>query len=286
MDDQDTAKTAQRCWSATVDCWRAYDEMEARLTRPVSERMLDLAGVASGMRVLDVACGRGEPAISAAHRVGAGGRVVGVDLVEGMLELARAPASAEGLTNIELLVADAQALQRFEPPFDVCTVRWGLMYMQEPERALEAIARTLKPGGALVIASWSEPHFALLPRRTLARFRDVPPPPPQTPSVFRHAAPDSLDLALERAGFGVEASERMDVAVVEARDGEGFVEWVRALGGALKPLVEELPAADQQAWAELLAQEAERFRLSDAPGLIRIGGTTRLTLARKSAVAP
>src|SRR3954470_10235850 len=94
-----------------VEFWRQHDEMEARLTRPVSERMLDMARVSAGMRVLDVACGRGEPALPAAHRVGAQGWVLAVDHVEGLLHIARERARREGLTNIEFRMGDAEALQ-------------------------------------------------------------------------------------------------------------------------------------------------------------------------------
>jgi ubiquinone/menaquinone biosynthesis C-methylase UbiE len=85
-----------------------YDEMEARLTAPVSERMLDLAGVREGMRVLDLASGRGEPALRAARRVGPTGHVLGVDLQDALLEVARVRAKQGGLANVELRVTDAE----------------------------------------------------------------------------------------------------------------------------------------------------------------------------------
>src|SRR5262245_49678800 len=93
------AATRRCCVDERVRFWRRWDETEARLTRPVSERMLDLAGIRAGMRVLDVASGRGEPAIPAAHRVGKSGVVLGIDNADGILEIARERARREGLTN-------------------------------------------------------------------------------------------------------------------------------------------------------------------------------------------
>jgi ubiquinone/menaquinone biosynthesis C-methylase UbiE len=279
MDDA-THRQQEAFWAQSVDFWRQNDEMEARLTRPVSERMLDMAGVSAGMRILDVACGRGEPALPAAHRVGERGWVLAVDLMEGMLNVARERASREGLKNVEFRVADAEALQVGEQAFDVATLRWGLMYMRDPERALESIHRALKPGGALVIASWAEPArvpFASLPRRLLARHRDVPLPSADGPGVFRHAEPSSLEAALQRSGFSVEASEELEVPVVEARDGRGIVAWVQRMGGPLVKLVGELPAPQQRAWEEELAAEVERHRVGER---VFLGGVTRLTLAR------
>jgi len=81
--------TAQRPLLSAEEVWQAYDAMEARLTAPLSERMLELARVGPGMRVLDLATGRGEPAIPAAHRVGPSGSVLGIDISASMLAMAR-----------------------------------------------------------------------------------------------------------------------------------------------------------------------------------------------------
>jgi ubiquinone/menaquinone biosynthesis C-methylase UbiE len=281
MNDAERKQSKAR-WEQTVGFWRKTDEMEARLTRPVSERMLDLARVSPGMRVLDIACGRGEPALPAAHRVGPSGWVLGVDLVEGMLPMARERASREGLTNVEFRVGDAEALQVGEHVFDVATLRWGLMYMPSPERALASIHRALKPGGALVIASWAEPArvpYASLPRQLLARYRDVPAPNPDGPSTHRHADPAVLDAALQRNGFSVEASEELEIPVVEAADGRGIVAWFRAFGGSLMKLVDELPPHQQHAWEQDLSSEVEKYRVG---AHVFLGGVTRLTLARTS----
>jgi len=264
-----------------VEFWRHYDEMEARLTRPVSERMLDLGRVSTGRRVLDVASGRGEPALPAAHRVGPQGWVLATDLVDGVLQMARERASQEGLKNIEFRATDAESLDVGEGVFDVATVRWGLMYMPEPERALASIHRALKPGGALVIASWVEPArvpYASLPRRILERYRDVPPlPGSDCPGVFRHANRADLEAALLRNGFSVEATEELEIPVVEARDGRGIVEWVRALGGPLMKLLAELPEQQQRAWEADLCRELEQSRIG---AKVFLGGVTRLTCAR------
>lgn len=281
MDDVER-KQQELTRARMVGFWRRYDEMEARLTRPVSERMLDLARVSAGMRVLDVACGRGEPALPAAHRVGPDGQVLAVDAVEGVLQIARERASREGLENVSFQVADAEALQAGEQSFDVATLRWGLMYMRAPERALASIHRALKPGGALVIASWAEPArvpYASLPHRMLERYRDVPPLQLDGPGVFRHADRAVLDADLQRNGFSVEASEELEVPIVEAPEGSGIVTWVRELGGPIVKLADELPADQQRAWEADIVAEVEKHRVG---GRVFLGGVTRLTLARAS----
>lgn len=92
--------------------------------------MLYLAGLQPGMRVLDLATGRGEPALRAARRVGPRGLVLGVELSDGMLRMARERAEREGLSNLDLRVANAESLEDIPPShFHAATVRWGLMYM-------------------------------------------------------------------------------------------------------------------------------------------------------------
>jgi SAM-dependent methyltransferase len=203
-----------------------------------------------------------------------------VDLVEGLLEIARERARQEGLENVAFQVADAEALDVGEKTFDVATLRWGLMYMRAPQRALTSIHRALVPGGTLVIASWAEPArvpFASLPRRLLGRYRDVPPLATDGPGVFRHADPSSLESALERSGFAPVASQEMNIPVVEGRDGRDILAWVRQLGGPVVKLADEMPRHLQQAWEEDLVCEVEQGRVG---GSVCLGGVTRLTLAR------
>ncbi len=263
--------------SDIVDFWRQHDEMEARLSRPLSERMLDVAQVSPGVRVLDVACGRGEPSIPAAHRVGPHGRVLAIDHEPGVLQMARERAAREGLTNIQFQVADAETLDLAGERFDVATVRWALMYMRRPELALESIHRALKPGGTLVLASWGEADFALLPREVLSRFCDVPPIDASAPGVSRHADASVLEGMLQRCGFEVQNSGELHVPIVEAPNAEGILSWIRQLGGVVVKRLEKLPESQQQAWEDEMTAELERHRIGER---VVLGGITRLTVAR------
>lgn len=272
----------QTPWAELVARFRRNHEMESRLTAPVSERMLDLACLEPGMRVLDVASGMGEPSLRAAQRVGPSGFVLGTDLVDGMLEAAREQARALALSNIELRAADAETLELPEQSFDAATVRWGLMYMPRPERALERIWRALRPSARLVCACWAGPEqveYASLPRRSLARFRPLPPLEPDAPGVFRYSDPEHLRAVLARCEFATEHVEAMRVPVMEAADGAGVVRWIRDFAGPLAKLVAELPPETQRAWEEEVARECEHHRTG---GKIILGGVTWLVVARRS----
>lgn len=253
--------------------------MEARLSRPLSDRMLELARVSEGLHALDVACGRGEPAIPAAKRVGPQGRVLAIDREPGVLQMARENAAREALQNIEFRVADAESFETGGERFDVATVRWALMYMRHPERALLSIHRALKPGGALVIASWVEADWAVLPRKALSLFCELPPIDTSTPGIFRHADAAQLNGLLQRTGFAVEGAEERQVPIVEAPDARGIITWVRQLGGVVMDRLNELTPDQQQDWDRELSAELERHRVGDR---VVVGGVTRITLARRA----
>lgn len=243
---------------------RHYAELEARLTASVSERMLELARLKPDTRLLDIASGRGEPALRAAPRVA---RVLGVDVSERVLAEARA--QAVGFPHVEFRALDAETLE-LDERFDVATARWGLMYMRSPERALAAIHRALVPDGLLVAALWGEAErvsWATVPREVAARFVPLPPT-----GAFRLA---QFEREFTSAGFVIEHVEEHDVSVVEAETGAGIVDWVQVV---LSRLAELIPESQRARFEQELAAEAELHRRD---GLIRLGGLTRLVVARR-----
>jgi SAM-dependent methyltransferase len=271
----------QSWWAERAPIIRRYDEMESRLTASVSERMLDLARLQPGMRVLDVASGMGEPSVRAAQRVGPSGFVLGTDLSDDLLGVAREKARAQALSNIEFRVADAETLEVSEQSFDAATVRWALMYMARPEQALERLWRALRPNGRMVCASWAGPEqveYWSLPRKSLARFHPFPPVAPEAPGLSRFSDPERLRPLLTRVGFTLEHAESMHVPVMEAEDVAGVVRWIRELGGPVAKVVEALPPEAQRTWEEELARECEPHRRG---GKIQLGGVTWLVVARR-----
>lgn len=261
------------------EVWRMYDEAEVRLTASVSERMLELAGLRAGMQVLDLATGRGEPAVRAAHRVGPSGTVVGVDLAEGLLRMARERAEREGVSNLELRVGNAESLDGVPAGrFDATLARWGLMYLDSPVAALSAARRAMVPRGVLVAAVWAEPErvsYFTLPRRVLERYRALPAIDPEAPGTFRYADVGRIRRDFAAAGFVVEHVEDREVAVMEAATGAELVAWTRAFG--LTRLLNDLPEEIQQAWEAALVEETEPLRRD---GVVRLGGVTRIVVAR------
>jgi ubiquinone/menaquinone biosynthesis C-methylase UbiE len=136
------------------EIWQRYDRTEARLSAPLSERMIALAQLRPGMRVLDLATGRGEPAIAAARRVAPSGSVVGLDVSATLVDMARERAALEGVTNLEPCVANAESLEEIaalqHARVDATLARCGLMYMGSPVASLESARKKMVPRGVLV----------------------------------------------------------------------------------------------------------------------------------------
>ncbi|HVX95912.1 MAG TPA: class I SAM-dependent methyltransferase [Polyangia bacterium] len=273
--------TVRRPIPSPEEVWRAYDRMEARLTTALSERMLDLAGLGAGMRVLDLATGRGEPAIPAAHRVGPSGAVLGIDVSESMLAIARQRAREEGVTNLELRAMDAASLEGIPSAhFHSALVRWGLMYMDSPVAALAGARRAVVPGGAVVVAVLAEPErcsYFDLPRRVLARYRSLPPIDPASPGPFRYADVERLRQDLARADLNIEHVEELILPVMEAETAPEVIAWVRAFG--LTRLLNDLPESAQRSWEEEVAKEVDALRQD---GFIRLGCATHVVVASEA----
>lgn len=266
--------------SRQVAAWQRYDEDEQRLSAHVSERMLDLAGLRARTRVLDIATGRGEPAIRAAERVAPDGCVVGTDASAAMLDFARARADRAAIGNLTLIATDGAQLQGLpEQPFDVALCRWGFMYFERPVAALKAVRSHLVPTGVLVSALWSGPERASWwswPRRILARHAAQPQTALTTPGPFRYAASAAFRQDLQEAGFSVEHEESLHTAVMGSPTPQGLIDWCMTFG--LAQALSGQPESVRQAWTRGMQAEAAHHR--DADGMYRLGGVTRLVVAR------
>jgi demethylmenaquinone methyltransferase / 2-methoxy-6-polyprenyl-1,4-benzoquinol methylase len=116
-------------------------------------RLVDLARIRVGTRVLDLACGTGDIALAAAAR---GGSVTGLDITERMVELARRR-NVSGRPPARFLVGDMAALPFGDEQFDVVTTGYGIRNVPEIEPAIREIKRVLRPGGVLLSLDFNRP---------------------------------------------------------------------------------------------------------------------------------
>ncbi len=123
--------------------------VQAQLINPITRQFFTEAGIAPGMRVLDVGSGPGEVALLGAELVGASGRIIGVDRSATVLTRARARASERSLRNVTFREGDPTAMT-FEEPFDAIMGRYVLMFQADPALMLRKLKTFLRPGGIVV----------------------------------------------------------------------------------------------------------------------------------------
>src|SRR5215213_1148481 len=201
-------------WDSAAVGWMQWSEFNDRADRHISERLVELPDVQPGSRVLDVAAGYGEPALTAARKAGREGRVVATDISAEMLAFGRERASAAGLDNVEFMESDASSLDFPHESFDAAVSRWGIIFEPDAEAAAARIRGFLKPGSRMAISSWGEPGqvpFLSIPMRTTMERLGVPPPPAGTPGPLSRPTPGAIGGLLEGGGFSDVAVEKHEV---------------------------------------------------------------------------
>jgi SAM-dependent methyltransferase len=197
--------------TSSAPFWEKYREVVRELFAPVSEALIEDAGVVSGSSVLDVATGHGQPALRIAEVVGPAGEVVGADPATGMIEEARRVASQFSLKNVRFEVAGADSLPFSDDHFDAVVSRFGVMFFPSPVNGIREMLRVLKPGKTMSFAVWhyldNNPFHYIL-ARIVNRFSPEPELPPDAPGPFRFATPGKLRSIVAEAGAR-DVSERL-----------------------------------------------------------------------------
>jgi SAM-dependent methyltransferase len=216
------------------DGWAHFAPLEA-ITTAAAARLVGHAGVGQGVRVLDVGCGTGVVAITAARR---GARVTGVDLTPQLLNRAREN-GVLAQVDVEWREADVEELPFGDEQFDIVLSQFAHMFAPRPEVALSEMLRTLKRGGTIAFSTWPP---ELLVGQTMALGPRYLPAPPSFPSPLLWGEPS---VVRERLGKAVE-----DVVfdrgrmLVPALSPQHFRAAIERSAGPLIKLVEVLGAKD------------------------------------------
>jgi ubiquinone/menaquinone biosynthesis C-methylase UbiE len=157
LNDTDSPMTGDQMTAQVTAAYTAlagrWDTVGAHWNQPVAARLVDLAGLAPAMRVLDVGCGAGAATIRAARAVTPGGQVTGIDIAEPMLQRTAQAATAAGLGNITVQAADATSPPLAPASFDAVIASLVVYLLPRPAAALGRWRALLHPGGILAF-SW------------------------------------------------------------------------------------------------------------------------------------
>jgi SAM-dependent methyltransferase len=175
---------------------------------PVSETLFDAAALRPGERVLDVGCGTGSTSRRAAHEVGPGGHVTGLDIAGGMLAEARAQPADDAAAPLEWIEADLVTWQPDGRQVDVVISRFGVMFFSDPAAAFRTMAAVTRTGGRLAMIVWAHRDesevFAVPLRAALEELRRrgiEAAPPPADDEPFSLRDPDTVTRLLTGAGW-------------------------------------------------------------------------------------
>ncbi len=184
-----------------------YETFWHEQLEPAQTRLLEMAALQPGERVLDVACGTGLVTFPAAQAVAPGGEVVGTDISGAMVEAARELAAERKVANISFERMDAEELSLPDGSFDVALCALGLMYVPDPLKALLEQHRLLKPGGRAVAAVWGQRDRCgwaeIFPIVESHIKSDV------CPMFFQMGTQDALARTMQMAGFADVTHERL-----------------------------------------------------------------------------
>lgn len=261
-------------WASVADGWQRRDELLTHGARPVTDKMIELARIAEGQRVLDIASGVGEPSLTIAQRVGHNGHVTGTDLTDEMLAYARRKAARLGIGNIEYHCVDGETLDFAPGSFDAATCRWGLMFMPDPAGCLRLAHGVMKEGSRLAAACWDSPDknpFVSVLVQVLSRYMDLPRPPPGTPGIFALADPTRLQAVFEAAGFRDVELASVEIDVVEVADGRAYWEAISDLAAPVMTLVRQLDTDTRARYIEDVIATADSMKQGET---LRMRGTT------------
>lgn len=275
-------KVSQRQdWSNVAAGWKKWWQAMEGGAQVVSDRLVALAEVQPGHRVLDIATGIGEPAVTAARRIGPSGRVTATDQAPGMLAIARERAAGLGLTNMEFCEVDAEAVDFEAGSFDAVLSRWGLMFLPDLPGALARLHRLLKPGGRLAAAVWGPPPKVPMIAVAMGTVREqtqAPPPPPGSLGPFSLADVSILERALTQAGFTELRSERL-TATFEWASAEDYMRFQQDIAAPIIAMVAAQPVERQAGIWQAVTDAARRHVGAD--GRVRMANEVFCVAARR-----
>jgi SAM-dependent methyltransferase len=267
-------------WASVADGWAEHADFADARGAAVTARMLDLAALRPGQRVLELACGPGGLGLAAAARVAPDGEVVLSDVAAEMSAVAGARAEAAGVGNVSTAVLDLEEIDQPDASYDAVLCREGFMFALDPAHAARELSRVLRPGGRVALAVWGprerNPWLGVI-FDAVSKQVGAPIPPPGIPGPFALGDAERVGALLSEAGL-------QDVTVSEQPEplrAGSFDEWwsrTSALAGPLSKILAAQPAETVDGIHERLIEATREYETADGlefPGVALLAAATR-----------
>lgn len=265
-------------WNRFAAGWKKWDPVTMEFLQPMKEAIIRYLQPNDGQKILDIAAGTGEPALSIAAS-NKGGTVTITDISEEMMEIAREKAIAKELTNIETVICDASDLPFENCSFDAVSCRFGFMFFPDMQLAANEIYRVLKPGGRFATTVWNFPEknfWVTAIMGTIMRLMEMPPPPPEVPGMFRCCKPGRMKDILEKAGFS-DIEEREILSTLKTKSVDQYWEMMTEIGASV---VTALSQADDGMRSKI-KEEVFLLLKQKCPEIVALEASAIIITARK-----
>ena len=268
FDPEEFKINQKNSWDSVATGWQKWWKTIEKGAKTVSDKLVEMAEIRAGQRVLDIATGIGEPAITAGKIVGQEGHVTATDISPEMLAIGEERARSQGLQDIiEFVQSDAENLKlRTDDKFDATLCRWGLMFLPNLDTALSSIQDKLVSGGRLAAAVWSEPSkvpFISLSMDT-ARKHIGALPGQGLPGPLSLADMESLKKSFDKAGFRAIRTERIPV-IFEFDSAEDYTKFNQDIVAPIRTILsKESETKKQQVWNDVTEQAKLKYSDPDS----------------------
>lgn len=240
IDSKQYKEAERQSWNSVAAGWQKWWQTVEKGAQKVSDRLIELAEIKPGQRVLDLATGIGEPAITAARIVGKMGQVTATDISANMLSLAKQRAMSLGMQDvIEFKEGDIETIDLVPSSFDAVLCRWGLMFLPDLGAGLSNIYRSLIEGGHFSSAVWASPGQDTLSATTMnivIKETNSKPPAPGTPGPFSLSDENNLKNSFITSGFKDLVTERMTVSF-DFESPDDFTDFITETAGPLQKML-------------------------------------------------
>jgi ubiquinone/menaquinone biosynthesis C-methylase UbiE len=246
-----------REWRDSAFYWRKHAGTIRIMFGPITQALIEGAGLLEGDTVLDVACGAGEPSLAIAEIVGPNGSVTCTDVALEMVTAAQGEAQRLGLTNVVFMQCAGDSLPFENDSFDAVVCRLGVMFFPDPLAGLREMVRVTKSEGAIALAVWSKSElnpFCYVITDVVARHCEAQPGEPGAPGAFRFAEPGSLARILADAGAVDVKEQVLKFHIAAPLSAKGFWEMRSETSGTLREKLATLEPLE----ANLIAEETEQ----------------------------
>jgi ubiquinone/menaquinone biosynthesis C-methylase UbiE len=270
-------------WDRVAHGWQKWSTTIEIGAEKVTSRLIELADIKIGSKVLDIATGIGEPAITVASRVGSNGQVLATDISTEMLSIAKQRAANLGLQHvIEFKQGDAETIELPGSTFDAVLCRWGLMLLPNLTTGLSNIYRSLVDGGRLSAAVWASPEKDSLIASTMdsvLKETNSPQPPPGTPGPFSLSDENILRNSFINSAFKDVAIERMNVTL-DFGSSEAYANFVHETAGPLQTMLAKQTQDRRQEILESIAESARKYADNNT-GTVKLSNEAICIVGRK-----